>query len=114
VTDLAGLKDSELCKPASMYMTDGGTEPLNTIDPLKYVTTKSPEKAGCRIVHDPVNDAPCSGCVTSSGYPNWGGPQLRHEGRSNVAFVDGHIQPVKASQWYWAGTPWLKVAIGGD
>jgi hypothetical protein len=42
VTDLAGLKDSELCKPASMYMTDGGIEPLNTADPLKCVTTQSP------------------------------------------------------------------------
>ena len=109
------LKDSEVRKPAStVYMTDGGSQPLNTTDPLKCVTAKSPEKPGCWIVHDPANDAPCSGCVTSPGDPNWGGPQLRHNQRSNVSFVDGHIQPMKASQWYWAGTPWLKASVGGN
>lgn len=109
------LKDSVVRRPAStVYMTDGGSRPVNTTDPLKCVTEKSPEKAGCWIVHDPANDAPCGGCVTSEGDPNWGGPHLRHGGRSNVSFVDGHVQSMKASQWYWAGTPWLKVAIGGN
>ena len=69
--------------------------------------TKSPEKAGCWIVHDPANDAPITGGVTIDD-PNWGGPHLRHNGRSNVSFVDGHVQGMKAAQWYWAGTPWLK------
>ena len=109
------LKDTAVRKPASVvYLTDGGSRPLNTKDPLKCVTVTSVEKAGCWIVHDPANDAPCSGCVTSAGDPNWGGPHLRHAGRSNVSFVDGHVQPMKASQWYWAGTPWLKPALGGE
>jgi prepilin-type N-terminal cleavage/methylation domain-containing protein len=43
------------------------------------------EKPGCWIVHDPANDAPCSGCVTATGDPNWGGPHLRHNQRSNIA-----------------------------
>ncbi len=109
------LKDSAVRKPASVvYMTDGGSRPINTTDPLRCVTPKSPEKAGCWIVHDPANDAPCVTCVTSPDDPNWGGPQLRHAERSNMTFVDGHVQAMKASQWYWAGTPWLKPSLGGN
>ena len=109
------LKDSLVRRPASVvHMTDGGSRPVNTKDPQKCVTAQSPEKPGCWIVHDPANDAPCIGCVTAPGDPNWGGPHLRHNKRSNVAFVDGHIQAMKAWQWYWAGTPWLKASIGGD
>jgi len=109
------LKDTVVRRPAStVYLTDGGSRPINSTDPLKCVNPKSPEKAGCWIVHDPANDAPCVTCVTSANDPNWGGPQLRHNERSNVAFVDGHVQAMKASQWYWAGTPWLKPSQGGD
>jgi prepilin-type N-terminal cleavage/methylation domain-containing protein/prepilin-type processing-associated H-X9-DG protein len=108
------LKDSVVRKPVStVYMTDGGSRPVNTKDPLKCVTSTSPEKAGCWIVHDPGNDAPNTGGVTNAD-ENWGGPHLRHDGRSNVLFVDGHVQSMKASQWYWSGTPWLKAFEGGD
>ena len=109
------VKDSAVKGPSStVHLTDGGTKPTNTKDPQKCVTPQSPEKPGCWIVHDPANDAPCTGCVTSQADPNWGGPHLRHNQRSNVAFVDGHIQALKALQWYWAGTPWLKPSIGGE
>jgi prepilin-type N-terminal cleavage/methylation domain-containing protein/prepilin-type processing-associated H-X9-DG protein len=107
------LKDSSVKRPASVvYITDGGCRPINSTDPLKCVTLNSPEKAGCWIVHDPGNDAPNTGGVTSTD-PNWGGPQLRHGGRSNVLFTDGHVQSLKASAWYWSGTPWLKPSVGG-
>jgi len=109
------VKDAVVRGPAStVHLTDGGSRPTNTKDPLKCVTPQSPEKPGCWIVHDPANDAPCTGCVTSPNDPNWGGPHARHNQRSNVAFVDGHILALKASQWYWAGTPWLKPALGGE
>jgi prepilin-type N-terminal cleavage/methylation domain-containing protein/prepilin-type processing-associated H-X9-DG protein len=109
------LKDSAVAKPATtVYLTDGGTKPVNTKDPLKCVTPTSPEKPGCWIVHDPANDAPCTGCVTSAGDPNWGGPHLRHNQRSNVAFADSHIETLRASKWYYAGTAWLKPELGGE
>ncbi len=98
---------------ATVLMTDSGTRPVNTKDPDKCVTASSPEKAGCWIVHDPAKDDPCTGCVTSPGDPNWGGPQLRHNGRSNVAFGDSHVEALKARVWYYAGTPWLKPDLGG-
>jgi prepilin-type N-terminal cleavage/methylation domain-containing protein/prepilin-type processing-associated H-X9-DG protein len=97
-----------------VHLTDGGTRPINTPDPAKCVTPQSPEKPGCWIVHDPANDAPCTGCVTSPGDPNWGGPQLRHSGRSVVLFADSHTERLKSSRWYWAGTPWLKPELGGQ
>jgi prepilin-type N-terminal cleavage/methylation domain-containing protein/prepilin-type processing-associated H-X9-DG protein len=111
------VKEIAVKSPAkTVYLTDGGTQALNSKDPLKCVTVKSVEKPGCWIVHDPGNSAPCDGCVvaTPSGDPNWGGPHLRHAQRSNVEFVDGHVDPMKASRWYWAGTPWLKPGEGGE
>ncbi len=113
--DWPQLKDTAVRSPsATVHLTDGGSQPVNTKDPLKCVTANSPEKAGCWIIHDPANDAPCSGCVVSSGDPNWGGPHLRHNQRSNVAYADTHIESRRASDWYWAGTPWLKPDIGGN
>ena len=102
-------------RPANVVLvTDGGSRPLNTTDPNKCVTAQSPEKPGCWIVHDPGNDAPCVGCVISAVDMNWGGPQLRHNGRSVVLFVDSHVEVLKASRWYWSGTPWLKPEQGGS
>jgi len=113
--DWPQLKDTDVSSPSSVvHMTDGGSQPKNTTDPEQCVTVDSEEKAGCWIVHDPGNSAPCGGCVTSSGDPNWGGPHLRHSGgTSNVSFVDSHIETLQARRWYWAGTPWLKPKLGG-
>jgi len=115
VKDWPPTRDGTLRNPAgTVQITDGGTRPVNTRDPNKCVTPQSPEKPGCWIVHDPANDAPCSGCVSSSGDPNWGGPHLRHNQRSNVAFADSHVEALKASRWYYSGTPWLKPLEGGQ
>ena len=109
VKDWPPLRESQVWNPAqTVHFTDGGTQPVNTKDPYKCVTDRSPEKPGAWIVHDPANDAPCTGCVTSAGDPNWGGPHLRHAKRSVVAFADGHAEALPAKKWYWSGTPWLK------
>ncbi|MSU62983.1 MAG: type II secretion system protein [Pedosphaera sp.] len=108
------FRDSDIRSPSTtVYLTDGGTQPKNSKDPNICVTAKSPEKPGCWIVHDPAKDDPCTGCVISSGDPNWGGPHLRHVEKSNVAFADSHVETLKASKWYYAGTPWLKPEVGG-
>ena len=108
------LADATVRRPASTVMfADGGTKPLNTTDPARCVTTTSPEKAGCWIVHDPANSDPCGGCVISDD-PNWGGPHPRHSGRSAVTFADTHVESLKPSQWYWADSPWLKPEVGGQ
>ena len=98
---------SEVVNPAqTAYITDGGSRPQNTRDREASVTVESPEKAGAWVLHDPRNSAPCSGCVISTD-PNWGGPLLRHDGLSNVAFADTHVEALEAKAWYWGGTPWL-------
>ena len=107
--DWAARKNSTVTRPAGVvYLTDGGTRPAATRDPQRCVTPTSPEKPGAWVLHDPLNSAPCGGCVTSAGDPNWGGPHLRHSQRSNVAFADSHVEPMRASAWYWGGTPWLR------
>jgi prepilin-type N-terminal cleavage/methylation domain-containing protein/prepilin-type processing-associated H-X9-DG protein len=112
-SDWPPRKDTDVRRPSStVHLTDAGTRPLRTGDPETCVTAASPEKAGSWIIHDPENDAPNTGGVTSTD-PNWGGPHPRHNGRSAVAFVDGHIESLRPSQWYWGDTPWLKPEVGG-
>jgi prepilin-type N-terminal cleavage/methylation domain-containing protein len=103
----------EVQRPAGVaYVTDGGSQPLNSKDPLKCVTDKSPEKPGCWILHDVGDDAPNTGSVAGTD-PNWGGPIPRHMSRSAVEFMDGHIDSLKPSAWYWSLSPWLKPDQGG-
>ena len=114
VKNWPSLTDAAVRVPSTtVHLTDGASKPLRTTDPLKCVTTTSPEKPGAWIVHDPGDDAPCTGCVTSDD-PNWGGPHPRHGGRSAIAFADGHAESFQPRKWYWSGTPWLKPNIGGD
>lgn len=113
--DVKGANEDTIKRPSStVYLTDSGTQPIATTNRQTCVTTKSPYKPGCWIVHDPQFDAPCVGCVTSALDPNWGGPHLRHSQRSNVGMVDGHVEAMRSSEWYWSGTPWLKPTVGGD
>jgi len=114
VTRWPPAKETAVMNPAAtVHLTDGGTRPVNTTDPELCVTPKSPEKAGAWIIHDPGNDAPCNGCVTSPGDPNWGGPHLRHSSRSNVAFSDSHVESMRSSRWYFARSTWLDPRQGG-
>ena len=114
VKDWPSLSDPMVKAPSStVHLTDAGTKPVRTTDPQKCVTTTSPEKAGCWIIHDPANDAPNTGGVTNDD-PNWGGPHPRHAGRSAVAFTDGHAESLKPAKWYWSNTPWLKPSQGGS
>lgn len=115
VRDWSPQLDSTVRRPsATVLMTDGGTQPRNTTNPEQCVTPASPEKPGCWIIHDPANDAPCTGCVTSANDPNWGGPHPRHGGRSAVSFADTHIESLRPKRWYWSGTTWLRPDIGGQ
>ena len=108
-----GVRAGAIHNPVTVvYITDGGTKPVNTPNPLKCVTETTPEKPGCWIVHDPGNDAPNTGGVTNDD-PNWGGPMPRHNGRSAILFMDGHVASMKPSQWYWSLTPWLNPNVGG-
>jgi prepilin-type N-terminal cleavage/methylation domain-containing protein/prepilin-type processing-associated H-X9-DG protein len=101
-------------RPAGVaYITDSGTKPINTTNPLKCVTDASPEKPGCWILHDPGDDAPNTGGVTNDD-PNWGGPMPRHSGRSAIVFLDGHVASLRPAQWYWSLSPWLKPDAGGS
>ena len=114
MTQWPPMRDTQVQRPAStVYLADAGTKPVRSEDPEICVTLKSPEKPGCWIIHDPANDAPNTGGVTSDD-PNWGGPHPRHNGRSAIAFVDGHIDSLRPAQWFWSDTPWLKPTEGGQ
>ncbi len=111
------VKDSDVRSPAAtVHLTDGASQPKATKDPLTCVTVNSPEKPGAWVLHDPVNSAPCTSCVTvpSTSDPNWGGPHLRHNAKSNVAMADAHVEPLPASRWYYGGSGWLKADVGGN
>jgi len=114
VWEFRPIKDDAVKRPSStIHIVDGGSVPQNTPNPSMCVTPRSKPKPGAWIVHDVANDSPCVGCVASPDDPNWGGPHLRHNDRSNNAFVDGHVEAMRSSQWYYGNTPWLKPDIGG-
>ncbi len=115
--DWPQTKDSAVRNPSgTVLLTDGGAQPVATKDPEKCITVNSAEKAGAWVLHDPVKSTPCDGCVIapSTGDPNWGGPHLRHTAKSNVSFVDAHVEPLKSSRWYYGDTPWLKPEFGAQ
>lgn len=98
----------------TVLLTDSGTRPINTADPNLCVTPQSPQKAGAFVLNDPAATQPNS-LVIDPINPDWCGPELRHDhGRSAVAMTDGHVVVKKASEWYWAGTPWLYPTNGGQ
>jgi prepilin-type processing-associated H-X9-DG protein len=112
--EIPPIKDTDVRNPsATVYLTDSGTVAANTDDPLACVTADSPIKGGCWILSDPSSDVAASASASDPDDSSWGGPSPRHEGRSNVSFVDGHIETLKPSQWYWAGSPWLIPEEGG-
>jgi prepilin-type N-terminal cleavage/methylation domain-containing protein/prepilin-type processing-associated H-X9-DG protein len=111
--NLAALKDTAVKSPVTtVYLAETGTQPNNSSDPTKCVTASSPEKNESWLVDDVGGYG--GSMVCSMGDPNWGGPSMRHVGRSGVGFVDGHVASMKPLQWYWLWTPWLNPNLGGD
>jgi prepilin-type N-terminal cleavage/methylation domain-containing protein/prepilin-type processing-associated H-X9-DG protein len=98
---------------ATVFLADSGTLAVNTADSALSVTPESPQKAGSFVLNDPADTQP-DALVVSPINADWGGPELRHNnGRSAVGMTDGHVEIKKASEWYWARTPWLNPADGG-
>jgi prepilin-type N-terminal cleavage/methylation domain-containing protein/prepilin-type processing-associated H-X9-DG protein len=96
----------------TVLLADSGTLPQDTSDPTLCVTPQSPQKAGGFIINDPAATDP-NALVIDPANGDWCGLELRHDhGRSVVAMTDGHVEAMKASQWYWAGTPWLNPSSG--
>ena len=116
------LMDLVLNPSSTVYLTDGGTQAVNTTDPNVAVTPTSLYKSGCWILTNPnVQGDYWATAVLAGvgGHPNWqdwGGPHLRHNSltMSQVGFLDGHSLPMKSSEWYWADTPWLDPKRGGN
>jgi prepilin-type N-terminal cleavage/methylation domain-containing protein/prepilin-type processing-associated H-X9-DG protein len=110
--EVQSIRLSSVVKPAGVvYSTDSGMEPNNTSDPNRCIIPTCPVKCGGWVMDDPGGDDPISvegGDVNSAADPNWCGPFPRHGNfQSNNGFVDGHVELMKPSQWYYAGTPWL-------
>ena len=106
----------------TVYVADSGTQAVNTTNGLLAVTRTSLYKSGGWILTNPNEVDPWGMAVlagSAAQHPNWQdwcGPDLRHCGseKSTVTFVDGHVAQMKASQWYWADTPWMDPAVGGN
>jgi len=110
---LGPAKDAVVAHPATtVYVVDAGTQPSNSTDGALCVTRQSPEKKQCWIMDDPGGVESILVTGPSSFDDNWCGPSIRHSGRSNIGFMDGHNEAMKPN-WYYHGTPWLIPALGG-
>ncbi len=106
------IRLSSVIRPAGVvYVTDSGMAPNNTTIPLKCITPSCPIKCGSWVFDDPGNGDAVSvegGDLSSLSDPNWCGPFPRHgDFQSNNGFVDGHVELLKPSQWYYADSVWL-------
>jgi prepilin-type N-terminal cleavage/methylation domain-containing protein/prepilin-type processing-associated H-X9-DG protein len=102
--------ETSIARPArTIFIADSGTRPVAAKVPS--VTPDSPKKSGAWMLGDPKVGA-CPDCVTGDN-PNWCGPALRHNQRSNNGFADGHVETMKGT-WYYGDTPWLDPKRGGE
>ena len=121
--EVTPFSSERVVKPVgTVYIADSGTQAVNTSNPLLAVTRTSLYKSGGWILTNP-NEVDFWGTAVLAGnaaqhsnWQDWCGPDLRHGGSetSTVTFVDGHVAQMKASQWYWADTPWMDPAVGGN
>lgn len=110
---------ADVARPsATVAITDGGTLALDSPDGNVAVTAASPYKPGCWILIRPAGSEAFGSLqattTTSPNSPDWGGPHLRHNKRSSVSFVDGHVEVLESKVWYYSNTPWTDPALGGQ
>jgi prepilin-type N-terminal cleavage/methylation domain-containing protein/prepilin-type processing-associated H-X9-DG protein len=104
-------KETTPVRPATtVYVVDAGTQPIDSANGALCVTAQSPEKKQCWVLDDPGGVE--SALVLAATDDNWCGPSIRHSGRSNIGFMDGHHEAMKPN-WYYHWTPWLNPALGG-
>ncbi len=111
-----GLKLAAVIKPPMVvYVTDSGMMANPTANPNLCIVPGNEMKYGAWVLDDPANDSdsPAFGMTSSLTDPNWCGPLPRHGAfQSNNGFVDGHVELMRPSQWYYGNTPWLKPEPG--
>jgi prepilin-type processing-associated H-X9-DG protein len=91
-----------------VYTTDGGMRTVNTTNGNLCIVLTNEKKYGAWVLDDPSQDpdSPAVGDTESLDDPDWCGPLPRHgDFESNNGFVDGHVELMRPSQWYYAGTP---------
>ncbi|RYX83757.1 DUF1559 domain-containing protein [bacterium] len=87
----------------TVILADGG---LTASATPPYVTTT--QKPTSWILVDPTDGN------AQSANEDWAAPNSRHLETGVLAFADGHAKSMRTSKWYYANTPWLDIAIGGN
>jgi len=116
-TEVPTAKSAVQRPSGTVAITDGGTlavdSPLGTV----AVTPQSFYKPGCWILIRPAGSEAFgtlqATTTTSGNSKDWGGPHLRHAKKSNVGFVDGHVETMDSAVWYFSNTPWTDPNLGG-
>ena len=105
-------------RPATTVgITDGGAQAVDSTDGNIAVTATSTFKPNSWILIRPAGSeafGTLQVTTTASGNSkDWGGPHLRHNKRSDVGFLDGHVETIPSAGWYYSNTPWTDPALGG-
>lgn len=114
-------REQTIARPSStVYTCDLGNIAVPGANPTATVQTPygsnpvSPKASAWLLVYPTETAAshPYSQLVLSAGDPDYAGPIYRHNKRTNVGFVDGHVEPM-GETWYYDGSPWLNGLVGG-
>ena len=115
VWEYAPLKESAVRSPCHARLQDRRRQPAGQHHQPKEMrhATVARRKPAAGSSTTPAAARPAAAASPIPAIPNWGGPHLRHSGRSNVSFTDGHAEALPSFKWYWSGTPWLDPKRGG-
>lgn len=104
--ETTGRRESGMLFPSTtIWLVDKGVQGSPT---APFTTTT--DKKGCLFVEMPNNTLN----NVSGTDPHWCAPNARHLETANVAFADGHVKALRTSRFYYADTPWLDPARGGN
>ena len=116
-TEKPTAKGTVVRPSSTVSITDGGVLAVDSPNGDIAATPTSTYKPGCWILIRPAGSEAFGTLqvttLNQGNSPDWGGPHLRHNNRSDVAFLDGHVESMESRVWYYSNTPWLDPAIGG-
>ena len=118
-TQPKAYREDTIKNPSStVYTCDLGNVAISSTNPQGSVQTPygsnppSNKASSWLLIYPDQTATQYTSLVLNAGDPDYAGPVYRHNRRTNVSFVDGHVE-LMGETWYYNGSPWLDASRGG-